>query len=164
MDLAGLDLVPLDRIAGIIDFNTFAGFELTRGDGRLAVLRELAIELFPKIRVRDQRLRALLPDILHREAQSKLMDDHRPLELRHPQRIRARRRLMRQTLPVADLAHQTPRAAQSRGDLAHAPSIGQAALNFLVSIHRQSPSRHPALPCVLCDDGTGWRGNRSFWE
>ena len=108
MDLAGLDLVPLDRVTGIIDLNALPGFELARGDGRFAVLRELAIKLFPKIRVGDQRLRALLPNILHRKAEPELMDDHRPLELRHPQRIRARRRLVRQALAVADLAHQAP--------------------------------------------------------
>ena len=75
---------------------------------RLAVLRELAIELLPEVRVGDERLRSLLPDKLHREAEPELVDDHRPLELRHPQRIRARRRLVRQTLAVADLAHQAP--------------------------------------------------------
>jgi hypothetical protein len=94
VDLDGLDLVPLDRIAGVIDFNPLAGLELARGDGRLAVLRELAIKPLPKVRIGNERLRALVPDVLHCEAESKLMD-HRSVELRHPQRIRGRRRLVR---------------------------------------------------------------------
>src|ERR1700730_7994453 len=49
VDLAGLDLVPLDRVAGVIDFNALPGLELARGDGRLAVLRELAIKLLPEV-------------------------------------------------------------------------------------------------------------------
>src|SRR5450755_375633 len=80
-----------------------------RGEGRdrrLTVLRELPIKLFPEIRVGDERLGALLPDKFHRVAEPELVDDHRPFELRHPQRIRTRRRLVRQTLAVADLAHQ----------------------------------------------------------
>ena len=51
-------------------------------------------------------------------------------------------------LTVADLAHQAPRAAQGGGDLSEAASVSQAALDFLVSIHSQYPSRHPALPFV----------------
>src|ERR1700690_1592772 len=115
MDLPGLNLVPLDRVTGIIDFNAFAGLELARGNGRFAVLRGLAIKLIPKIRVGDQRLRALLPNILHREAEPELMDDHRPLELRHPQRIRTRRRLVRLTLALAGLAPPAPGTAQGAG-------------------------------------------------
>jgi DNA-binding winged helix-turn-helix (wHTH) protein len=42
-----------------------------------------------------------------RMAEPELVDDHRPFELRHPQRIWARRRLVRQALAIADLAHQT---------------------------------------------------------
>jgi hypothetical protein len=45
VDLAGLDLVPLDRIAGIINFNPLPRLELAGGDGRLAVLWVLAIKL-----------------------------------------------------------------------------------------------------------------------
>src|ERR1035438_1746804 len=108
VDLAGFDFVPLDRIAGVIDFHPFRGLELARCDGRLAVLRELAIKLLPEVRICDERFRALLPDELHGEAEPEFVDDYRPLELRHPQRIRARRRLVRDTLAVADLAHQAP--------------------------------------------------------
>src|SRR5713226_10734249 len=61
VDLAGLDLVPLDRTAGIIDFHPFPGLKFSGRDRRLAVLRELPIKLFPEIRVSDERLRALLP-------------------------------------------------------------------------------------------------------
>jgi hypothetical protein len=46
----------------------------------------------------------LIDDVLEAE----FVDDHRPFELRHPQRIRARRRLVRDALAVADLAHQAP--------------------------------------------------------
>jgi hypothetical protein len=60
VDLSGLDLVPLDRIAGVIDFDPLAGLELARGDRRLAVLRKLAVKLFPEVRVGDQRFRSLL--------------------------------------------------------------------------------------------------------
>src|SRR5580692_8332125 len=44
-DLAGLQLQPLERVAGVIDFHTLAGLKLARRDGSLSVLRELAIEL-----------------------------------------------------------------------------------------------------------------------
>ena len=86
-DLAGLELDPLDRIAGVIDLHAFAGLELARRDGRLAVLRELAIKLFPEVRVGDEVLRPLLPEELQREAEPEIVDDRRPIELRHPQRI-----------------------------------------------------------------------------
>ena len=90
---------------GIIDFNPFAGLELASCDGRLPVLRELAVELLPEVRIGDECLRSLLPDKFHRVAEAELVDDHRPFELRHPQRIRARRRFVRQALAIADLAH-----------------------------------------------------------
>src|SRR5665213_4297592 len=54
MDLAGLQIKPLDRIASVIDFDPLAGGELASGDARLPVLRELAVELLPKIRVGRQ--------------------------------------------------------------------------------------------------------------
>jgi hypothetical protein len=108
VDLPGLDLVPLDWIAGIIDFHPFAGLKFAGRDRRLAVLRELPIKLFPEVGIGDERLRTLLPDKFHRVAEAELVDDHRPFELRHPQRIRACRRLVRDALAVADLAHQAP--------------------------------------------------------
>src|SRR5882762_2855786 len=51
MDLAGLDLIPFDRIAGVINFDPLCGLELAGRDGRLAVLRELAVKLLPEVRV-----------------------------------------------------------------------------------------------------------------
>jgi hypothetical protein len=45
VDLARFDLVPLDRIACVIDFHPFAGLKFSGRDRRLAVLRELAVEL-----------------------------------------------------------------------------------------------------------------------
>src|SRR5258708_5957455 len=89
VDLTALDLVPLDRIAGIIYFDSFAGFELARRDTRLAVLRELAVELLPEVRIGDERFGSLLPDKFHRVPETEFVDDYRPFELRHPQRIRA---------------------------------------------------------------------------
>ena len=46
VDLAGLDVVPLDRIAGVVDLDALAGLERPRGDAGFTALRELAIELF----------------------------------------------------------------------------------------------------------------------
>jgi len=44
-------------------------------------MRELAVKLFPEIRVGDERLRALLLDKFHRVAEVELVDDYRPFEL-----------------------------------------------------------------------------------
>jgi hypothetical protein len=49
VDLAALEVKPLDRIAGVIDFDPFARIELTSGNACLAVLRELAVELLPEV-------------------------------------------------------------------------------------------------------------------
>src|SRR5450432_2484564 len=65
VDLAGLEVKPLDRIAGIVHFHTFAGGELAGGDARLAVLREPAVELLPKIGVGRQDRHAAYPHILN---------------------------------------------------------------------------------------------------
>ncbi len=77
-------------------FPLFPGLELAGGDARLAVLRELGVELLPEVRIRDERFGSLLPDTFHRMPEPELVDDQRAFELRHPQRIRARSRLMRQ--------------------------------------------------------------------
>jgi hypothetical protein len=90
MDLAGLEVKPFDRIAGVIDFNPFAGGELAGGDARLPVLRELAIKLLPKIGVGCQVLGPLLPQELQRVAEPEIVDERRPVDLQHPQRIRQR--------------------------------------------------------------------------
>jgi hypothetical protein len=66
VDLAGLQVKPLDRITRVIDLHAFAGGELTSGDARLAILRELAVELFPEVRVGRQVLGPLLPQELQR--------------------------------------------------------------------------------------------------
>ena len=50
-DLARLELHPFDRIPGVIDLDALAGLELTRRDAGFAVLRELAVELFPEVAV-----------------------------------------------------------------------------------------------------------------
>ena len=46
VDLAGLDVVPLDRVAGIVDLDALGGLKRSRGDAGVTTLRELAIELF----------------------------------------------------------------------------------------------------------------------
>lgn len=106
VDLAALDLVPLDGIAGVVHFDALTGLERPSGDARLAVLRKLAIELFPEIRVRRQRLRFFFPNEFQRMTEPQIVDDHRPLKLRHPQRIRAHRDRVSHAHAVADLAHQ----------------------------------------------------------
>jgi hypothetical protein len=47
VDLARFDLVPLDGLTRVIDFNPLAGLELSSGDGRFAVLRELMTWTLP---------------------------------------------------------------------------------------------------------------------
>ena len=56
MDFAGLEVKPLDRIAGVIDFHSFAGGELASRDARLPVLRELAVELLLTYFYREETL------------------------------------------------------------------------------------------------------------
>jgi hypothetical protein len=56
VDLAGLQVKPLDRIAGVIDFDAFSRAELPSGDARLAVLRELAVKLLYMDASRNARL------------------------------------------------------------------------------------------------------------
>jgi hypothetical protein len=63
-DLTGLQLQPLDRIAGVINFYALTGLELSRGNRGLSVLRELAVKLFPEVGVGRQMLGLLLPDEL----------------------------------------------------------------------------------------------------
>src|ERR1700675_4546184 len=57
------------------------------GDARLPVLRELAVELLPKIGVRRQVLGPLLPQELQWVAEPKIVDQRRPADLQHSQRI-----------------------------------------------------------------------------
>src|ERR1700716_3741629 len=101
--LAGLDLVPFDRITSIVNFDPYRGLEFPGGDGRRTGLRELFIKLLPEVGVGDERFRSFLPDEFHRVTEAELVNDYRPFHLRHPQWIRARRRLVRQAFSVADL-------------------------------------------------------------
>lgn len=66
VDLAGLDVVPFDRIACVIDLDPLGGLERPRGDAGFTTLRELSIKLFPEVRVRRQRLRFFFPNELQR--------------------------------------------------------------------------------------------------
>jgi hypothetical protein len=47
VSLAGGHLDPLERVAGVIDLDTLAGFEIARGDRGLPVLREPAVPSLP---------------------------------------------------------------------------------------------------------------------
>ena len=119
VDLAALHLQPLDRVAGVIDLHTFTGHELARRDTRHSVLRELAVELLPKVRVRGQVLGLFLPQELQRMPQPQIVDDRRPVELQHPQRIGQRLRCIgRDPQPVAHLPHRVARTTERPGNLA----------------------------------------------
>jgi hypothetical protein len=50
-DLPGREVDPRDRVPGIVHLDAFTGLERARRDGRLPVLRELAVELFPEVAV-----------------------------------------------------------------------------------------------------------------
>src|SRR3569833_413927 len=105
-DLTGLQLDPLERIAGIIHFHALARIKLARGDAGLTVLWELTVELFPKVGVRRQVLGSLLPDELQWVPQPQIVNDGWPLQLQHPQRIAERlRRIGGLSRAVAYLAH-----------------------------------------------------------
>jgi hypothetical protein len=93
-DLTGLEFDPIERVAGVVDFHALAGLELARRHRCLAVLRELAVKLLPEVRVSRQVLSFLLPQELQRMPESQIVDDLRPVDLQHPQRIgqRSRRR------------------------------------------------------------------------
>lgn len=64
--------------------------------------------------------------LIQRQRGRVLVDDHRPLPLRHSQGIRACGRLARQAFAVADLVHGPTRAPQGSGDPPDAPPVGQA--------------------------------------
>ncbi len=83
-------------------FPFFAGREVPRRDARHPVLRELAVELLPEVRVRGQVLGLFLPQKLQRMPQPQIVDDRRPVQLQHPQRIGQRfRRIRRDPQSVA---------------------------------------------------------------
>jgi hypothetical protein len=84
MDLSGLQIKPLDRIAGVIDFGALTRGELSGGDARLPILRELAVELLPKIRVGRQVLGPFLPQELQWVTKTEIVDQRRPIHLQHP--------------------------------------------------------------------------------
>ncbi|MGH8306136.1 MAG: hypothetical protein ACRETG_11045, partial [Steroidobacteraceae bacterium] len=108
-DLSRLHLDPLERIAGVIDFDPLPRRERARRDRGFPVLRVLAVELLPEVHIRDEVLGALLPQELQRMTQTQLMDDRGPVQLPHPQRFRQRlQRIGRAALPVAHLAHGAP--------------------------------------------------------
>ncbi len=156
-DLPRLELHPLDRVACVIDLHALAGRKLSRRDAGLSVLWELAVKLLPEVRVRRQVLGTLLPQELQRMAQPQIVNDRRPVQLPHPQRIGCspRHRLGRALFPVTHLPYRAPRAAQRLRNLPEAAAFGQPPLDLLVSIHRELPPRHVALPFVPAHDGTG---------
>ena len=147
-DLSGFQLDPLERIAGVIDLNTFGGHELARCDARAAVLPELTVELLPEVRVRDQVLGALRPQILKGcpRPRSWIIVGQSTCSI-HTDRSEAS---LTQAIPLAplDLANQPPRASQCPRYLAYAPAFGQPSFDLRVSVHRQLPPRHIPLPFV----------------
>src|SRR5579859_2861717 len=88
-DFSRLKVNPLDRIAGVINFNALSGLKLSCGNRGLPILRELAVELFPEVRIGRQVLSFLLPDKLQWMPKAQIVNDRRPLQLPHPQRISA---------------------------------------------------------------------------
>ena len=91
--------------------------------------------------------------------QAQIVDDRRPIQLRHPQRI-ARRlgRIGREAFPIAHLAHRAARTPQSPGDLAQAAPFSQPPPDLLVPMHRHAPKRHAAVSFVVAHEGCGRRG------
>src|SRR6185437_11332518 len=87
VDLSALQVDPLERVAGVVNFYPLAGSKIARRDRGLSILRELAIELFPEVAVSRQVLSLLFPDELQRMPQSQVVDNGRPVQLQHPQRV-----------------------------------------------------------------------------
>ena len=86
--------------------------------------------------------------------QAQIVNDRRPIELRHPQGIRHQlRRIRRDTLPVAHFAHGATRTPQSPCDLAQAAALGQSSSDLLVPMHRHAPKRHAAVSFVVTHEG-----------
>jgi hypothetical protein len=59
-DLAGGQIDPLDAVAGIINFYLLAWFKVARRDGCVTIVRELAIELLPKVGIGGDDLPGVL--------------------------------------------------------------------------------------------------------
>jgi hypothetical protein len=155
-DLAGLELDPLERIAGVVDLDALPGLELARRDRGGPVLRELAVELLPEVGVRDQVLGLLLPQELERMAQAEIVDDRRPVELPHPQRIgRDLRGRGRGPLAVPHFPHCAARAAQRPRGLAQPATLSQPPPDLLVPMHRHAPHRHVVRSFVDIHEGCG---------
>ena len=148
-DLAGLELDPLDRIAGVIDFDALAGRELARRDRRLPVLRELAVKLLPEVRVRGQVLGLLLPQELQRMPQPQIVDDRRPVQLRHPQRIGPRLRRIGRAAPrrasPAPCAASSP--ARARSPAGRGPRPAAARSPRIDPPSCSAPCRRPLRGC-----------------
>lgn len=86
-NLSGLQLHPLETVAGVIHFDSLTGRKLPRRDLGLSVFRELPVELLPEIAVRGQLLGFPFPDKLQRMTQTQIMNDRWPVQLQHPQRV-----------------------------------------------------------------------------
>src|SRR5262249_32965140 len=97
---------PLERVTGVVNFYTLAGSKIARRDRGLSILRELAIELFPEVTVGRQVLSLFLPDELQRMPESQLVNNGRPVQLQHPQRVQRRLGCIgRLALAIANLPH-----------------------------------------------------------
>ena len=111
-DLTGFYLDPLERVAGIIHFHALARNKLACRHRGLPVLRELAVELLPEVRVGRQVLGFFFPQELQRMTQSQIVNDRWPVQLQHPQRVGRRFWYgRRHTQAVTYFAHRMARAA-----------------------------------------------------
>ena len=95
-------------------------------------------------------------------AQAQIVDDRRPIQLRHPQWIADRLgRIGRAAFTVAHLAHCAARTTQSTRDLAQAAAFSQPPPDLLVPMHRHAPKRHAAVSFVVAHEGSGSGGQES---
>lgn len=87
---------------------------------------------------------------------SQIVDDRRPIQLRHPQRIAQHLGASGESCSPARILRTSLRGALQRtGDLANAVAFGEAPLDLGIAIHRQLPPRHGPLPFGFVHDGTG---------
>lgn len=143
-NLAGLEIDPFDLISGVVNFGPLPRGKLAESHRGLPVLGELAVELFPEVRVGREAVGPLIGDKLHGMAVAEVPDHGGPINARHPKRIGDRlRRGRRWQRAVSHASHRIARAFQRPGDLAHAPAGRKQPLHLFIPHHRQRPSCHP---------------------
>src|SRR5688572_16993204 len=94
-------------------------------------------------------------------AEAELVNDLWPVELRHPERVRARSGVIgRGAHPIAHLAHRATRALQRPCNLPQSPPLSEPPFNLFVPVHREYPPRHAALPFVMVTTVAGRTADR----